>query len=142
MSNKTINAAGLNLTPEQLESLKQGNAIGGSLKDGIGVADVYTPASSTPIQGYKSRIKPVIRAEDGTVLEQSLVTAANMSKNNSTHEAEMKRIRDAEAKAEAELQELRSYMDPNKLMAEISYLTRAVKKLQKDFKSLEKGNAN
>ena len=135
---ETINAAGLNFTPEQIESLRQGNAIVGSVKDGIREADVYTPSSSTPISGHAKSIKPVIRNESGDAIKQGLVTAPNMSKNNSNHEAELKRIALEQASADKEREELRSFMDPRKLQCEIQYLQRTVKRLEKSLKALTK----
>ena len=118
--------------------MKNGEQIGGSIRDGLMGPTTFAPQSSTPIQVYGSSLTPRIRSAEGEVIEQQTVTKVNMARNNSNHEAEMLRLEVEREEHETEQKELRDWMDPSKLRAEIQYLQRSVKRLQKSLSALQK----
>ena len=138
MTNSTVTVGGITFSDADIEALKSGEQLGGSLKNGLAGPITYTPQSSTPIQSGVKDIKPRIRSAEGEVIDQKVVTRPNMQANNSNHAAEMLRLEVEQEAIDAEQKELRAFMEPKKLRAEIEYLTRTVKRLERSLKSLQK----
>lgn len=88
------------------------------------------------INGGQKVSKPRVKGQE----KAGIVRAPNMDSNNSTHAAEMLPIEEENAAREAEQIELRAFMDPAKLRAEIESLTRTVNRLEWSLKSLQKGH--
>ena len=140
-----VNVAGIDFSPEDIEALKSGQQIGGSRKTGITTngAQVFTPQASYEINQGQKNVRPRIRTAEGSQAnpDGGLVTAPDMSRINSNHEAEKARIAAEQQKQDDEQRSLREFMEPSKLKGEIAYLQRTVKRLQKDLKALqEKSN--
>ena len=133
------------LTPAQVAEIKEAGGFAGSVKDGINFAlgeqaTSSSPRTSTPIRGYGSRLRPNVRTSDGELANDpgTLVTKPDLSKHQAAHEAEMAKLKAEELERQEAFAEERSWMDPHKLRAEIEYLTRTVKRLEKSLKTLQK----
>ncbi len=114
-------------TPEQLEALQSGEAISGSLKNGVVEAKVFTPSTTTPISGYGSNIRAVIRDESGEPIKQEMVTSPNIERFN---KQDSKRKLDEIIAAEKAREE-ESQLSPSNLLATVKVLERKVRKLEK-----------
>lgn len=91
-------------------------------------------AQAPRITGQQRVTKPRVRGQE----DASLVTHPDMSRANSNHEAEILRLEQEQARADAEADELRSFMDPKKLRSELEYLQRTVRRLEKNLKAVLK----
>ena len=123
-------------TPEQIEALKNGELVGGSINSGMRTAgvDVYEPSTSVPISGYDQKVKPIIKDKQGVVVSRGLVTKPDLSKHQQAHDKKMaaerlewEKEKDLRAKHNAALA-------PDKLLATLNALDRKVKKLEKQLK--------
>ena len=136
MTKPTVSLAGVTFTDADIEAMKNGQVL--NTVNGVNAPTVHTPTTTNPIQGAGRDLKPRIRSKEGEVLYQEIVTRPNVDANNSTHAAQMLELaekKDADAREQRELQ---AFLEPSRLMAEISYLTRTVKRLEKSVKSLQK----
>ena len=75
---KTTYVAGLELSDEMIQAMKNGYHLNGSRKEGIN-SNVYTPSQTYNISEGKSDVMPVIRDESGAPIRQEKVTKANFS---------------------------------------------------------------
>ena len=114
-------------TPEQLEALQSGETISGSLKDGIVEAKVFTPSTTTPISGYGSNIRAVIRDESGEPITAEMVTRPNIDRHNKA--AAARALKDLEIAEKAKEEE--SQLSPTNLLSTVKVLERKVRKLEK-----------
>lgn len=114
-------------TPEQLEALQSGETISGSLKDGIVEAKVFTPSTTTPISGYGSNIRAVIRDESGEPIKAEMVTRPNIDRHNKA--AAARALKDLEIAEKAKEEE--SQLSPTNLLSTVKVLERKVRKLEK-----------
>lgn len=157
-NNTPITVAGVQFSPDEINQLKEsGSAQSKNLKSGTsGVSEVKPlgpviredsvtdpsslasgyagPAPDVSIRTRKVT-RPVTRDEAGKPLNQAAVRAPNINEYNK-RDAKFKldQLIEAEAlKAEREAQ------SPDKMHAEIQFLTRTVKKLQREVSSLKKG---
>ena len=129
-----------NLTPEMVAAIKENGGFSGTLKGGLDIdkQEVFIPRNSVPIRGYGTNLRPQVKNLDGEVVSDGMVTRANVSTHLSNHQAEKDRI-EAEQQEQLQLQhELAAYLEPKKLMAQIQYLDRQVKKLTKEVNTLKK----
>ena len=117
-------------TPDQLEALQSGETISGSLKDGIVKAKVFTPSSTTPISGYGSNIKPVIRDGSGEPIQQATVTRPNIERHNKAAAERALKDLDTAEKAHKE----QAALAPDKLLATMNAIDRRLRKLEKQLK--------
>lgn len=93
-----------------------------------------TRCNSTPISGYNTSIRPVIRDADGTPIEAPLVTAPNMSRFNDQAEARRKKdLADAAAAVEQ-----KAALTPASLDQRLSAQDRLIRKLDREVKALRK----
>ena len=131
------------LTPAQVAEIREAGGFSGSVKDGIKFggeeATAFSPAASHPISGYKTDIRPVIRDVSGEAIEQARVLRPNLDKHLAAHEAANAKLAAEELARREELDENRAWMQPEKLRAEIEYLTRTVKRLERNLSKLSKG---
>ena len=132
-NNETIKAAGLNLTPEMIEQMKDGIPLQGSLKGGLG-SSTFKASHSVPISGYDSAVRPVIRENDGTPIEAPKVTRPNISRFNSQAEARRKQEQE---QAAADLDN-RNALTPAVLDQRLFAQDRLIRKLQKEVTSLKR----
>ncbi len=117
-------------TKEQLESLKNGQPLSGSIRDGVVQAKVFTPTTTTPISGYGSDLKPIIRDEAGEPILQEKVTRPNIDRHNkAAAERALKDLELADA-AKAEQEQL----NPNNLLATVRVLERKIRKIERQLK--------
>ncbi len=117
-------------TKEQIEALQNGEVISGSLKDGVVKATAFTPATTTPISGYGSDLKPIIRDETGTPILQEKVTRPNIDKHNKA--AAERALKDLELAEKA--REEQAQLTPNNLLATVKVLERKIRKIEKQLK--------
>lgn len=144
-----LNVAGVTFSEDEINELKAGGTASKVLsntsegvtssKPAINVVQVEQAFDGNwgvapKINGGQKVSKPRVRGQE----DAGIVRAPNMAANNSTHAAEMLRLEEEKAAQEAEQVELRAFMDPAKLRAEIEYLTRTVKRLERSLKSLKK----
>ena len=125
------------LTPDQVAAIKANGGFSGSVKGGLDIEapTKSVPANSVPISGYGSEV----RGSWGRKESQELVTKVDLSKNMAAHAARLQKEAADQAQLLAEREELRDVTDPKKLMAQMQYLDRQVKKLTKDLNALKKG---
>ena len=125
-----------NLTPEQISKIKANGGFSGSLKGGLDIEapTASAPATSVPITGYGSEV----RGSWGRKDSQELVTKVDLSKNMQAHAARLQQEAADQALLLKEREELRDVTDPRKLMAQMQYLDRQVKKLTKEVSALKK----
>ncbi len=128
------------LTPEQVAAIKENGGFSGSLSGGLDIEAPTTsaPANSVPITGYGSEV----RGSWGRKDSQELVTKVDLSKNMAAHAARLEKEATEQAQLLKEREELRDVTDPRKLMAQMQYLDRQVKKLTKEVNALKKGSAS
>ncbi len=124
------------LTPEQISKIKANGGFSGSLSGGLDIEAPTTsvPANSVPITGYGSEV----RGSWGRKDSQELVSKVDLSKNMAAHSARLQQEAAEQAQLLAEREELRDVTDPKKLMAQMQYLDRQVKKLTKEVNALKK----
>ncbi len=144
-------------TPEEVEAIKAGISTGDkvltntpkgvvSYKPALNIINVdEAPSGPSQWAGEAPRVsggtkvsKPRVRGQEAA----GVVTRVNMDANNSNHAEQIRQLEVETAKRDAEQQELRSFMDPAKLMAEINYLNRTVKRLEKSLKALQKESSH
>ena len=125
-----------NLKPEQISKIKANGGFSGSLKGGLDIEapTASVPANSVPISGYGSEV----RGSWGRKDSQELVSKVDLSKNMAAHSARLQQEAAEQAQLLAEREELRDVTDPRKLMAQMQYLDRQVKKLTKEVNALKK----
>ena len=125
----------MGFTPEEIEYMKSGGTIGGSMKTGTSAApSVYTPQVSTPIEGYGKQIRPRVAGQDPN--NDGLVTKPDLSKHMSNHEEEMARIHAEEQDKRDHQRQLQEALEPSKLLAQLQVLDRKIRKLEKANKTL------
>lgn len=141
MTDKTI-VGGIEFSEADIQALKGGQQIGGSSKTGFASSEsqTFSPTASYSISSGKKNVRPKVRDVDGNQANRSdrLVTAPDMSKNNTLHAAEVVRIQEEKAAKDAEQLELRAFMNPERLQSEVQYLQRTVKRMDKALKALQK----
>jgi len=126
----------IGFTPEEIEYMKQGGTIGGSMKTGTTAgASVYTPQVSTPIEGYGKSIRPRVAGQDPNA-DGGLVTKPDLSKHISNHEEEMARIHALEQDKRDHQRQLQEALEPSKLLAQLNAMDRKLRKLEKANKTL------
>ena len=136
MSNtERVDVAGLSLSPAQIEAMKEGIPLSGSLKSG----DLSTPAvvarrNTVAISGYNSQIRPRVAGNNPA---EGLVEGP--SGDWAQRHAEQWQ---AEAAAEADRlkqqDESKSALTNESLRRDLEYLRRQVTKMQKQIKELTK----
>lgn len=114
-------------TPDQIEALQSGELLSGSLKDGVVEARVFTPSTNTPISGYGTNIKPVVRDNKGKPIVQELVTRPQIDRHNAA--AAARALKDLEIAEKAK--EEASQLSPTNLLSTVKVLERKVRKLEK-----------
>ena len=136
---------GIEFTDAAIEAIKAGEQVNGVVgSDGQfhSSASHFTPRASVPIQGHGKELKPQVRDKHGELVNPTgeRVTAPDMSKNNSNHEAEKAQL---QVEREA-LAEQRRRLAPAALVAElddakkrIAFLERAIKRLTKTVKEVQ-----
>ncbi len=117
-------------TKEQIEALQNGEVISGSLKDGVVKATVFTPTTTTPISGYGSDLKPIIRDETGEPILQEKVTRPNIDRHNKA--AAERALKDLELADAAKAEQ--AQLSPNNLLATVKVLERKIRKIEKQLK--------
>ena len=132
----------VNFTPEQIQAMREGRPLSGLVDAETGglKAQVYTPSTSTPIEGYGTNVRPRIRNGDGSDVGSTRVTRPSGKQLAAFNKLdEEKKI--AEAKAAELARQEREELAPESLHSQVQYLTRAVKKLTKELNQL-KANTN
>ena len=129
MANETT----IGFSPEEIEYMKSGGTIGGSMKNGTS-ANVYTPQVSTPIEGYGKSLRPRVAGQDPNA--DGLVTKPDLTKHMSNHEEEMARIHAEEQEKRDHQRQLQEALEPSKLLAQLQVLDRKIRKLEKANKTL------
>ena len=120
---------------EQIQAMKAGEQLGGSVKEGLIQPKTYEITSSTPISGYGSSLKPRIQ-DNGKIKEQDLVTRPRVKDFNSIdaqHKLDQLNAQEKQAEEQAAL-------DPKKILASLNALDRTVRRLSKQVKALEAKN--
>ena len=117
-------------TPDQIEALKNGEAISGSVKHGAVEARVFQPSTTTPISGYGTNLKPVIKDNSGKPIQQELVTRPNIDRHNKA--AAERALRDLELADAAKAEQAK--LDPSAINASLQALSRKVARLEKKLK--------
>ena len=119
--------------------MRNGTPLSGTIDPDTGGlrAQVYTPTTHTPISGHGTDLTPRIRNDDGTDAAHKKVTRPSgkqLAAFNKLDEAKKaEEIKDAEKRR----QEIES-LSPHNLRAELSYLSRKVKSLEKSIKELQR----
>ena len=131
----------VNFTPEQIQQMKEGIPLSGTLDEETGCvkASVFTPASHTAISGYGTDIRPQILNEDGTKVGKAVVSRPSGKTLETYNKADEKK-KIAEAKTADLAHQEREAMSPQSLHSQVQYLTRSLKKLQKELIQLKKTN--
>ena len=128
----------VNFTPEQILAMKEGRPLSGLVDAETGglKAQVYTPSTSTPIEGYGTNVRPRIRNGDGSDVGSTRVTRPSGKQLAAFNKLdEEKKI--AEAKAAEKYRQEIEELSPQSLHSQVQYLTRANKKLQKELNQLK-----
>jgi hypothetical protein len=123
-----------NLSPDQIKAIKANGGFSGSLKGGFDIESPSSsaPAQSIPITGYGTDVRGTWGRKDS----QELVTKVDVSKNIAVHTARIQQEAAEQAQLLKERDDLRLVTDPRKLMAQLQYQDRAIKKLQNQVKDL------
>ena len=129
-----------NLTPAQVAAIKENGGFAGSVKAGINIESPSSsaPVQSIPISGYGTDVRGTWGRKDS----QELVTKVDVSKNIAAHTARIQQEAAEQALLLKERDDLREVTDPRKLMAQLQYQDRAIKKLQKQVKDLSAKESN
>ena len=128
----------VNFIPEQIQDMKEGRPLSGLVDAETGglKAQVYTPSTSTPIEGYGTNVRPRIRNGDGSDVGSTRVTRPSGKQLAAFNKLdEEKKI--AEAKAAEKYRQEIEELSPQSLHSQVQYLTRAIKKLQKELNQLK-----
>tara|TARA_R100000951_G_scaffold107002_2_gene102012 strand:+ start:88 stop:498 length:411 start_codon:yes stop_codon:yes gene_type:complete len=127
-----------NLTPDQVAKIKANGGFSGTLKGGLDIesATAGAPVQSIPITGYGTDVRGTWGRKDC----QELVTKVDVSKNIAAHTARIQQEASEQALLLKEREELRDVTDPRKLMAQMQYLDRQLKKLTKEVNALRKAS--
>lgn len=104
----------------------------------------YTPRQSISIEPVSKVVTPQIRSADGTLITDA--TAPKISRPDHTRLSQWERQRAAEladlAAEEEQRRAEREAVRPDKLLAQLEYLSRQVKKQAKEIAQLKKSQSN
>lgn len=145
----SINVGGVEFSDDAIAALKSGEQVSGVINsDGeLQTASAIKPAVHVPITGYGKQVRPTVKDAAGEPANKpgSLVTAPDMARLNSTHDAEMARLQLERAEQEEALSEQKRRLNPLALLEElddsrkrIAFLERSVKRLTKTVTELKK----
>ena len=128
----------INFTEDQILAMKSGVMIGGSIDPATGGLKATTrqPEAHVPIEGYGTNVRPQVRNEDGTKVGKAKVTRPSGKQLAAFNKLDEARKKEEIKAAEARQQEIESML-PQNLRAELSYLSRKVKTLEKAVKELK-----
>ena len=128
----------INFTEDQILTMKSGVMIGGSIDPATGglKATARQPETHVPIEGYGTNVRPQVRNEDGTKVGKAKVTRPSGKQLAAFNKLDEARKKEEIKAAEARQQEIESML-PHNLRAELSYLSRKVKTLEKTVKELK-----
>ena len=132
MSN-TIKAAGLELTPEEIEYLKSGQTLSGSISGGLEGPAAVTPKQSIPISGYGTSLRPNVannRPNEKLIEGPSPSFAGSLAKQAQDEAAANRRAAEADRKEKEALTN-------HALRRDLSATQRQVKRLSAALKALE-----
>ena len=130
-----VNIAGLNLSEADIERMKAGEPISGSLSGGIGgAAEVVSPRQTHQLRGYGTNIRPRISGNDpneglidglgddfGRKLGDKAIQQRNEDRERQQEEAKQK-----------------DTLKPESLKRDLSATQRAVKRLEKAVREMQK----
>ena len=128
----------VNFTPEQIQQMRDGVPLSGSIDNNTGglKATVYTPTTHTAISGHETNLRPKIRNADGSDAGSTRVRRPSGKQLAAFNKAdEEKKL--AEAKAAELARQEREELAPESLHSQVQYLTRAIKKLQRELNQLK-----
>jgi hypothetical protein len=137
-SNKNVNFAGLNLSPEDIQRLKAGENLSGSLSAGLESPTVVTPSVQHQLRGHGKDIRPNIQ---GNRPNEKLV-------NNVSPDFAGRLAKDAQEFAAAEYKRLteeeknRDSLSNRALRRDVEALRRQIKRMEKQLKELTDAKAS
>ncbi|MDC0277601.1 hypothetical protein OAK87_01355 [bacterium] len=117
----------------QIEQLKQGIQISGSVRDGLTQATSFSPTQTIPITGAQKNLQARMKDADGNPIEKR-VSAPNTSKYNKLNAERKLAELDAQEAAAKESETL----DPSKLLATMNAIDRRLRKIEKQLKETAK----
>ena len=132
MTSKNINVAGLNLSPEDIQRMKQGETLSGSLSGGLEEPTVVTPSVHHQIRGHGKDLRPNTngnRPNEKLVDNVSPDFAGRLAKQAQEFAAQ-------EVKRLAEEEKNRDSLSNRALRRDLEALRRQIKRLEKELKSL------
>ncbi len=121
---------------EQIQAMKAGENIAGSVNNGFTGPETYNITSSVPIAGYGTDIKPRIRDNKGNTIIQERVSRPRVNDYN----AQDAKHKLEELNAQQKVAEEQAALDPKKILASLNALDRTVRRLSKQVKALEAKN--
>ena len=136
MSNtERVDVAGLSLTPAQIEAMKEGIPLSGSLKSGdLSAPAVVAPRNTVAISGYNSQIRPRVAGNDPA---EGLVggPSDDWAKR---HSDQWQQEAAKEADRLKQQDESKAALTNESLRRDLEYLRRQVARMTKELKELKK----
>ena len=134
---ETVSIAGLQLTPEEIESMRQGVPLSGTLAGGIGAASTVVPSVKHQISGHAKQIRPNFAGNkpgEGLVDNVSPNFAGRLADQaKSFAKDELKRLEEADRAKES--------LSNQSLRRDLEALRRQIKRLEKQLKEVTDAKA-